>query len=347
MPSTSFLFNDEYFTTTLYAATKKIVDQLDYSLPLLAEEERIHGKGKPSIEGGNRLTIGLNFSEHSETTELVTGYEPINYNITEIGTPGIDDWADAIRPVLISGHDKRINRGSEHKLLDIVEERGKATMSAFRRQLHKRKWGLQNTGLSDINTLNGFDFTDGFLEAAAIGSQSNVVHGISKATYAFSVGWQNSVFDGAGSFNLNGLTGLDFMMIDIMTKREIETGKACWYASTSAFANLKRAVRSQEQYVDARMLDTGMLSLTYNGYKVLPNRDMPNAGATTTADPWSFAFIDHESIKNTVNGSDYFRTGEFVSQSGYDVSAAPIHLMMQYMTDYLGTSAVLFDADAW
>ena len=343
MPDVSFTFNAEQFTTTAYVAAKEITDQLDFQLPLLARSEEIHGRGTPKEEGGTRIFIGLNFSEHSETTELTTGYEPINLDITEVGTPGVDDWADSIRPVVISGHEQRINRGSNHKILDIVDERTKAMMAAYRRQYHARSWGKAGAkGLVDINTLYGDGFTDGFLESVSPPGQTNTVHGVSKATFSFSVGWQNQAVDAADSFSANGLLGLDEIMTEIMTLKTVTTKMGCWYASRAGFRNLKRAVRSNERYVDQSTLDTGRLTLAYNGYMVEVNRDMP-----TDPVEWSFVFLDHEMIYWLTNGPDYWRLGSFEVQSGFDVTAANCHLMGQWIAKYLGSSGVLINADTW
>lgn len=348
MPDVSFTFNAEQFTTTAYVAAKEITDQLDYQLPLLARSEEVHGKGTPKEEGGTRVFIGLNFSEHSETTELTSGYEPINLDITEVGTPGVDDWADSIRPVVISGHEQRINRGSQHKVLDIVSERTKAMMAAYRRQFHKRSWGLASSGLTDVNTLNGDDFSDGFLESIPPPGQTNSVHGVSKATYNFSVGWQNQAVDVANSFSANGLLALDELMVEIGTLKTVPTAKGCWYASRPGFRNLKRAVRSNERYIDQSTLDTGRLTLQYNGYMVEVNRDMPQGATSGLNDgEWSFVFLDHEMIYWLTNGPDYFRMGTFEVQSGYDVTAANCHLMGQWIAKYLGSSGVIINADGW
>ena len=63
--------------------------------------------------------------------------------------------------------------------------------------------------------MNGTDDTDGFLEEDAVGAQDNSIGGISKATYAPAPGWNNQIFDGAASFNSNGLAGLYDLMVEI------------------------------------------------------------------------------------------------------------------------------------
>ena len=344
MPNTTLTINSELLSTTLHAAAKEIRDQLDYSLPLLAHMEKA---GKMSIDGGTLYEEPLNFSEHSSTTQLTTGYEPINMVITEVGTPAVDTWADAIRPVVISQHEQRINRGSGHKLIDIADERGKATMAAFRRELDRRLHGLVPNPLTDINTFNGDDFADGFLENVATGAQNNIVHGVNKGTYLTQPGWQNQRVDAANSFSANGLIALDQAMTRVLSIKTVSPKKFIWLASVSAFGHLKRAVRTNERYVSEGDLDAGRLSLAWNGYKVEADRNMPNAGAVTVGAVWSFAGIDFEECRFIANGSDYFRTGEFVLQSGYDVLAAPIHLMGQLRTKYLGSSALITRADTW
>lgn len=339
----------EAFSTTAYVAAKEITDQIDYELPLLACMEEAHGKGSPKEDGGTQIYISLGFSEHSVPTELSTGYEPINLDIEEVGEPGVTRWADSLQPVVISGHEKRINRGAKHKILDIVDERTKAAMSAYRRRFHKRSWGTPSVGLTDVNTVNGDNYADGFLESVAPPGQTNVVMGVSKADYSFSVGWQNQAVDAGDSFSQNGLQALDEIGIEIMTLKTVSQKFGKWFASRAGFRNLKRDTRTFERYINKDKLDAGRLALYYNGYEVLANRDAPVGGGTIGSDSkeWTFTFLDLESLYFLTNGPDYFRMGTFETQSGYDVTAANIHLMGQWCAKYLGSSGIVFNGDTW
>lgn len=341
----SITLDAQYLASTLYGfLQKELEDYQDYSLPFLEEQEKIHGKGKPSIEGGQKVVLPYEDVDHSATTVFSNGYEPINLTVNAIGKSGEEDWLDCVRPIVISNHEKRINRGAEHKVIDLAEARTRNTLRGLRRQLHKRIFGMASSGLTDLVTLNGFDESTGVFESAAFGSQTNVVHGITKAAaIAF---FQNQRAAGAGSFSANGLTGLDH--IGIQGRSISDTGnKLRWYFSTSAIAHLKRAVRTNEQYIDTEKLDTGKLSLLYDGRPVRINRDMPNAGGTTTASPWSAVLVDHEAIKLYSQAGEYFRMGEMKELSGYDVMAAGLHFMGQLMAPKISTSGVLYNAEIW
>lgn len=340
--------DDQYLSSTLQVFLKKEhISLIDYELPFLAEQEAIHGKGKPSKEGGPKVLIPFESEEHSDTTQLSNGYEPINLSVRAIGKNGEEDWMDCIRPVVISNHEMRLNRGSESKVIDLLELRTRNTLAGLRRQLHKRIWGVANSGLTDLNTLNGFDFATAFLESAAFGSQSSVVHNISKATYNTTF-WQNQRADGAGSFSANGLIGLDHIGIQARSIRDRGSKNQVWYASTSAIGHLKRAHRSNEQYVGDKEDGMGALILTYDGKRIRINRDMPaNSGLTTATDPWSMALIDHDAIYFLSQAGEYFRAGDMKELSGFDCKAAPLHLMGQLVTEWLASSGVLFDAETW
>lgn len=335
-------WNDEQFTTTLHRHLENERDQRDYKLPVL---DCIEQAGTDNEEGGTRITTNFNLTEHSDTTELSTGYETINLNVRSVGKPGIDDWAYAIRPIVVSGKEKLINRGNKRKLVDIVQRRATSTRNGYRRQLHKRLCGIAGVGLLDVNSFNGIDYTDGFLENAAVGAQTNTIHTVSKGNYLAVPGMQNQYVDGGGSFSSNGLNALDTILHQAMAIADTD-GK---FVVSIAFAqNLKRALRTQERYVSEKEIDGGRMIMVYNGHPILMNRDMVTAGGDS-AETISAMFIDFDAIKMLVNGDVWFKEGEFVSRfgSGQDTSAAPISLMCQLVAESVGSSGLIIDADAW
>ncbi len=344
----TYTADNQYLTTTFRAIVKDFVDMNAYPQPLLDGQDAVHGKGKPMETGGNRVEIEVNFSEHSQITALSTGYEAINLNITDVGLPGFDDWALFVQPVVMGPMEEQYNQGDK-KIFSILENRSEAAMEAMRRNIHLRLWGKSNV-LSDLNTLNGDDFASGLLETASVGAQSRAPHGISKATYSSTLGWQNQSYDMAGSFSGNGLVGL--WTVDTIIRslgKDLKGLKG--YISLGGQVNLKRAVNSNERYVSEKSLDSGVLVLEHNGVSLTVNRDMPNAGTATGAageNEWTVAYIDHKRVFTLYQGDHVFKTGEFSNVSGkFGNRWAPISWWGQLMTNYLGTSAVIKGGDAF
>lgn len=351
MPGTTAItYENELLTSTAHKAGTKVIDQQDYDLPFLRVQDEVHGKNKPADEGGLFFIEPLQFDEHSQTTQLSTGYELINMAVQSVGTPAKDDWLFAVRPVVISEKEKMQNRGSS-RIYDIAKERTRTSIAGARRQLHKRIWGLASI-LTDLNTLNGIDFADGFLEEQAVGAQTNIVHAVSKATHATSLGWQNQSYDAAGSASANVLIAMASVAIQARSlmgaaERESTQDSQHWYAHPTAFGHLRRALGPREMYTGKDALDGSRLDLMSDGRPVHLNRDMPIAGTVTTGDPMSMAFIDHHWVYLRWQAGYVFDMGEFQSPVNQLVSAMPIKWACQLATLFLGTSGVVFDAQVW
>jgi len=303
--------------------------------------------GTEQETGGERLIIPLNFRRHSRTTQFSSGYEPVNMTIQTLGTPGGATWFDAVRPVVISGHEERINRGT-YKVLDVLQERTKDTFNGMKLEFQQHLLRGDQPNMSDLEHLNGIDdTTDGFLEAAAVGAQSNSVMNVSKATYSFAPGWNNQWFDGGGSFSANGLIGLQDLTTRITELAGEGSLKLKGYLSIACANNLKRALRTFERYISEKEYDAGRQIMVWDGTGLEVLRDLPSTGTNSTAAPMSALFVDWSSVKFVKQAGAYFDSGAFDTQSGYNVRASFLHLMGQLKTNYLGSSAIMTDAEAF
>lgn len=340
--STTLTVSDQLLSTTLFSHMKTMKSQINKPVPFLEDLEKL---GMEEEEGGERMIIPMAFNRHSRTTQLSTGYEPINLTVKPIGNPGYDGWCDVIRPIVIAGKDNRVNRGKA-KIISIMETRSQDAYDGLRMEMQQQLIQGGQAGWSDCNNLNGTDNTTGFLESAAYGSQTNVVHNLSKATYNFSVGWQNQWTDLANSFSTNGLQGMYDMMTRVFALSK--GAKLRWYASIKATNNLKRALNSNERYLSESELDGGKRVMTFGGAPVSTLfSDMPNAGTNTTATPWSFMLVDFDELKFVKQKGFYFEAGEFETQSGYDVQASFIHTMGQLRVTYLANFGLATKGEVW
>jgi len=339
--ATTFTYSDEELSTTAAAyLTDERRGMQDrphpFALDVLAN--------KQDESGGERVIIPWDVQRHSQTTEFVSGYESANLSISPISKPGSDGWWMAVRPIVISERDELINRG-KHKVLDrlkrLVTDTDRGALDEFDR--HLLQGGL--AGYSDLNHLNGFDYTDGFLEENAPGLQTNVVHGVSKGTYSALPGFQNQIADINGAFSTNGLPALHKICTQL---REItdDPGKCMGYMSIDGATNLKRATQEFERYGEQG--DPGRPILMFSGIKFKVTSFLPNSGATTSTEKWSFLMLDHSSIK--------FRGQQGVVMSmtpfrdvggGHIAKVAFLRTMGQLTVSYFGSTGVAFNGDAW
>lgn len=315
------------------------------------------GPGAETQTGGERMIIPWEVEDHSEPTRIQTGFEGLSNLARPTMKPGHDSWGYIAQPVFISRRDELVTRGPA-EIIKRWKTRVKNVEEHIRRSLELvgfRTAAAGGTYLGqaaylDWNSFNGDDQSNGFLEAAASGT--NTLHNVAKASYPASSHpkFHNQWYDGAGSFSANGLNGLYEMIVKaIDLNGDIDPNRYKAYVSTAFATNLKRALRSAEQYVAMSDLDdAGRMAMTYHGVPLRISGRMPSTGSATTADPWSFV---------SIAWGDGVR---FVGQSGAVMSLDPVvripgtltqiavfHLMGQLICPEPGLNSLMTDADAW
>jgi hypothetical protein len=340
---------NELLSTTMHIVMKEWRDNVHTSTAFLDASARVHGEGKPVQAGGTRIVIPLGFGEHSSTTRMQTGYERIDLSVEDVFQPASYEWAHVVRPIAISSEEELINQG-DAAILSILESRVKMTANALKREYVKQIVQGSVAGWEDWNTLNGMDTDTGFFEEGAYGSgQANSVGGVSKATYKDKTGWNNQLFDGAGSFNSNGLAGLYDLMVEINAVSPSGQPNVI-LASRSGFKNLKRALSASERYIDTAKLDGGRISQTWDGVPIDVEYFMPNAGTVTgTSDQEaSFYMLSMDDIYTLWDPKGFFDLGDFETVSGeYDVRAAKLRCRGQLIAKHLGSSGLAMGLDTF
>lgn len=339
--ATTLVFSNEELSTTAMSYLKVLRNMLEQ--PRFYVDDMI--KMKKDESGGERLIIPWETARQTVTTQMQTGYEPVSLAANPMFTPGNEAWFYAIRPIIMTTKDDIINR-SKPKQIDLLERRTKSTEMGLKQEWEDQSLQDNQPTMSDLLPINGFDSTTGFLEAAAVGSQTNTVHNVSKATFSTLPGFQNQVFDIADSFSSNGLVGL----YDMSTRVKLlapDGTKLKWYASVAGTNNIKRALNSQERYLSSDKLDGGRRVLTYDDIPIVTTDAMPNAGTATTANPWTFLLQDWDSMGFVGQSGWVMKLDEFRDVSGHSARAAFMHLFGQNIVRYFGSSGVLHSGEVF
>ena len=346
MPSTAVTTENELLTSTLRSFIKAKRSMQDRPVKFLDDLEKL---GKRESTGGERIQIDWETNRHSQATRLTTGYEVINVTGQKVGTPGFEDWGEVVYPIISANREEWKNRGMA-KRLDILERRTSVTWHQARQDAQRAYLQGGVSGWEDITPINGFDDTTGFLEDAAVGSQSNTLHGLARSSFATLPGFQNQVYDCAGSFSANGLIALDEVTSYIQELAGEGGTKLRGYMSIEFGNNLKRASRTYERFYSEKEWDGGKLIQIWNGTAMQALHDahgLPRAGSVTTADPISCIFLDFSCIQVDAQKDYWFNTGEFRHGVNQLVKWAPLHIVSNLVAEYLGSSAVIYDADLW
>jgi len=336
--------SNELLSSTLYSIRDGEVDELFQKVAFLDGAKRFGGIEKEN--GGIKLQRPLALSEHSSITQLSTGYEPVSLAVSDVMEPAVYEWADFAAPIVITKKEELENSG-EKAIVKIVEARMRSVMGMLRRELNKQLIAGSSTVLTDLGTLDGEASATGFLEHDAVGSQTNIVGGISKNTYSSTTGWQNQIGDAANAFGTNGIR----VMTEIWAKANSRAPMGDInqiIASEAAFANYKRALFAQERFIDEKTLDGGRLSLAFAGATVEQDLEMPSTGwGAGGADEASMFFLNYDAIKLILHKDADFAVSPFEHVSGTTARAATLYWKGQLIADHLGSLGVLERGDTY
>jgi hypothetical protein len=352
MGTTSVTVGNDILSAAMFIHMNEWRDGLHLAFGFLDSQNRVHGKGQPSEDGGSRIIVPVGLAEHSSDTQLTTGYEEIDISVADGLRPAVYTWAHTVRPIAISGEEERLTGGSKTQVINLSKARTEMVANEMRRKFSKQMVSGNVTGWTNWNTLNGIDRSGGFLEEDAVGSQTNSIGGLSKSTYSTTQGWQNQLYDGAASFNANGLTGL-YNLLTKIRARSPSGDPDIILASELGAINLKRALQANERYVSAKDLDGGKQVQMFDGIPVTVEPQMPistaTGGSSSNTNPMTFAVINSKDIYVLWDSEiGYFYLTEFEFISGkYDVRSAKMHCRGQLIAKLLGSSGLAVDLETF
>jgi hypothetical protein len=342
--------SNDLLSSTLYSIRDGEVDELFQKVAFLDNAKRYNGFEYE--DGGIKIQRPLSIAEHSQITNLPTGYEPVNLAVKDVLQPAVYEWADFTAPIVITKKEELENKG-EKAIVKIVEARMRSVMGMLRRELNKQILRGNSTILTTVNTLNGDANANGFLEAETKTTQNNVVGGVSKATYNVN-GWTNQVFDvgaGAGTFSTDGIRGMQQIAIQANTVTHMGEVN-CVLLSEAAMANYRRALFAQERFINEKTLDGGRMQLAFGGAVV--EQDLELGFNYTSASfnggvpaPLSGYFLNFDGIKICMHKDADFAVSPFEHISGTTARAAQLYVKMQLIADHLGSCGILFDGDTY
>ena len=339
--------SNDLLSSTLYSIRDGEVDELFQKVAFLDNAKRFNGIEYE--DGGIKIQRPLSIAEHSQITNLPTGYEAVNLAVKDVLQPAVYEWADFTAPIVITKKEELENKG-EKAIVKIVEARMRSVMGMLRRELNKQILRGNSTILTSVNTLNGGANANGFLEAETKITQNNVVGGVSKATYNVN-GWTNQVFDVGGAFGTDGIRGMQQIAIQANTVTHMGEIN-CVLLSEAAMANYRRALFAQERFINEKTLDGGRMQLAFGGAVV--EQDLELGFNYTSASfnggvpaPLSGYFLNFDGVKICMHKDADFAVSPFEHISGTTARAAQLYVKMQLIADHLGSCGILFDGDTF
>jgi len=333
--------SNDLLSSTLYSIRDSEVDNLYKKVAFLDGVRRAGGVETES--GGIKIQRPLSIAEHSTITQLATGYEPVSLAVNDVLRPAIYDWSDFTAPIVITKKEEMENSG-EYAIVKILESRMKSVMGMLRRELNKQILRGDSSVLSAVNTLNGdvgLGSATGFLEhlapAPLPSAQSNVVGGISKATFQVP-GWLNQFKNAGGTLAMTDLYDLYIAANNVAPSGDVSH----LIMSNDAFAQYRNLLFAQERFVQTDKLDGGRMSLAFNG--AVAEADPEMGFASSVAGNCDAYMLNYDGIKLIFHSEGDFAVSPFEHISGTTARAAQLYVKVQLVADHLGGQGVLINA---
>lgn len=344
--STTIPFTDEELSTIRFETKKE--KQQTHLRPYRAA--RWFLDNHKNQQGGKKCGVAWETRDHSTGAELVNqGYDAIPVNVQPIYDVGYEDFFYYAQPTMISMVDQAQNQAGSNKLLDLVRDRTNNVNKSMLRDLEIQIMTGVLTNWASLKTLNGDGYASGILENGAPGTQTNVLHNQSRATYSSLPYWQNWYVDLQGQFSIYGT---DYVQEIIGKMRDlIENESLAGFCTINFYNYLARSLQSNEEYAPGEG-SVGAHYQTYAGikWKTVQSASMPTAAqATDSGLPWSAVLLNADSLYlKSLSGYLMHDTGFRQAGGGHvDVRVAFQVIMAQLICTLLGRQGLIVNGESW
>jgi hypothetical protein len=337
--------SNELLSSTLFSIRDGEVDELFQRVPFLDFAKKLGGIEYE--DGGIKIQRPLAVSNHSTITQLATGYEPVSLAVQDVMQPALYEWSDFVAPIVITKKEELENAG-EKAIVKIVEARMRNVMGLLRREINKQLVAGNSTVLTSLNTLNGVATTTGFLEQGAptAAGQTNTVGGLARSLVPDGNGLFNRIFDASAAFGTNGIRGMHQIAAETSARAPLGDVKLV-LASEAGYANYRRALFTQERYIDEKQLNAGYMSLAFGNAAVVQDVFMPDATVNGAGNAATMYFINFDGIKLVMHSSGDLVVSPFEYIPGTTARSAQIYWKGQLIADNLASCALLFNGEAF
>lgn len=348
--SYSLPVSNDLLSSTLYDIRDQAVDNLFQKTAFLDHAKRSGGIVKKN--GGEVWVEPLAVTEHSNITQLTTGFETVDLNVSDVLQPAAYQWCKFTAPIAISRDEELSNRGPL-AMASILQSRMDSVMGLLKREIESKILsGLGADGgtsiLSNLNQLyggiSGSAVNNGFIYTDTTGT-GGTVGGLARSV---SVGLQNQVVDDATSSSIiDSLTDAYMRAQHYALNGQIDA----LFAGTSAFKKYKSELFNNERYIDVTKLDGGRMVLEWNGVPVEWSKWMSSSVQTGTSTGPSLSTLDKAiygvnfaGIKVAIDSEADFKVLPFRDMDSQLARTAFVHLRMQLYANHLASQFIVLDA---
>lgn len=314
----------------------------------LALQEEVNGKGAPNYPDATDRLIPAEFGDHSDPTELISGYEPINLVVrSTLDQQFRYQWWFATYPIVISSVEQMKNAGKE-RIFDLQKARIENVQRAAFRRLERHMLSGGESGHSRLNHLNGIDYPAGYYEAAAPGAQTHSIGGLARASYYAYPLLENQYYNCAGSVNANGVEALEQIQAQIGIRSTEPDAMAGWVMSPNARAAFGRLAKATVvTQATEKQLNLLMPDIIVGNAKIRTSPYMPLTGTTSATTKVSGYRIAPKHQPLCFYKDGYFNMGEWMVAQGTKTIVCQVDVVAQFMPTKMATAAVLSNAESY
>ena len=337
--------SNELLSSTLFSIRDGEVDELFQRVPFLDFAKRLGGIEYE--DGGIKIQRPLAVSNHSTITQLATGYEPVSLAVQDVMQPALYEWSDFVAPIVITKKEELENSG-EKAIVKIVEARMRNVMGLLRREINRQLVAGNSAVLTSLGTLNGVATATGFLEQGAptAAGQTNLVGGLARSLVPDGNGLFNRIFNANNVFGTDGIRGMHQIASETSARAPMGDIKLV-LASEAGYANYRRAMFTQERYIDEKQLNAGYMSLAFGNAAVVQDVFMPLNTATGANLQATMYFINFDGIKLVMHSDGDLVVSPFEYIPGTTARSAQIYWKGQLIADNLSSCALLFNGEGF
>lgn len=355
----------DILASTLRILRDREVDNTFRAIPLLDAVQR--AGNVEQVSGGQKVDCPTILTEHSNITQLSTGYEAVNLAVRDPLQTATYNWCDFVAPIVLTEKEQLSNKG-DRAIIRIAEARLKSVMGMLQREYCKQVTAGTSTVLTELESLNGSTSAagraSGWFDSLAFGAQTASVGGIAKSAYTTS--WQNQFMDVAtqisgtagAAYNPSG-TDLFRGMTQMMIQSQIYSPEGeldIILASPNSYELYKNSLFTQERYTsmtEERNM-AGKLGLLFNGAMIYIDPNLPitsvnyndAAAGAQTGGKVSMYFLNSKLFNVYFDRDAYFELGDYERISGYAAMAANIMVRTQLTTANLSGHGMLINGEA-
>lgn len=288
---------DALLSTTIESYKKKMYDNIFKDAVLL---RILHGRGKRTIKGGERIIVPLMYGKNSTVTS-VAGYDVISTTPQEGMTVAYSTWRTIAGSMVISDDEKSDNSG-EAKILSLVEAKLKQTEMTMREEVNTQilnKFSAGNGGkdLDPLPLLVRYNVT-----------ASATIMGIDQSVAANSW-WRNQTAD-SGATTYKGLLTDMKHMYNLCSKGGGGSPNLV-LCEQIAYETYDQALQDINRITQTKKADVGYDSLNFKNAEVVWDELVVDAkNASTTITDSTAYFLNTDYIEFTVQDGRDFRVSE-------------------------------------